>query len=77
MGMFDTVIFRCPKCGGQIEEQSKAGECLLKDYNQKEVPVIIAISIEGNMVYCNDCDKSFIISKAVVPQTVSLSLIDL
>lgn len=29
MGMYDSVMVRCPKCGEEHEFQSKSGECLL------------------------------------------------
>jgi predicted RNA-binding Zn-ribbon protein involved in translation (DUF1610 family) len=30
MGSYNTVTFRCPKCGQRIKEQSKAGSCFFK-----------------------------------------------
>jgi predicted RNA-binding Zn-ribbon protein involved in translation (DUF1610 family) len=73
MGMFDSVLFECPECGNTIEEQSKAGNCHLDRFDQSGVPINIAVSIEGDMVYCAECSNSFII-KAPIPTTVSLIL---
>lgn len=76
MGMFDTVIFRCPKCNGAtIFEQSKAGECLLIDYNSNEVPTEIALDILGNKVWCEKCNETFEIVSATKPErTIKLWL---
>jgi hypothetical protein len=77
MGMFDTVLFKCPKCGKQLEEQSKAGECLLEDFSENRVPVVIALSIVGNDVYCGDCKETFEVAyQAYEPlKTVPIHLI--
>ena len=32
MGAFDTVLARCPACGGDMEFQSKAGLCVYNEY---------------------------------------------
>jgi hypothetical protein len=61
MGMFDRIIFQCPKCNQGIEEQSKAGECLLYDYTQDAVPMNIARNILNNDVYCENCKETFVI----------------
>jgi len=33
MGMFDSVMVPCPKCGELIEAQSKSGDCMLRCYD--------------------------------------------
>ncbi len=38
MGMFDEVTIKCPKCGEENIEQSKAGECLLIPYTVDSCP---------------------------------------
>ncbi len=57
MGMFDTVIFTCPSCLGEIEEQSKAGDCILAEHNQDAVPVAIAAELNGTRIVCPHCGK--------------------
>lgn len=52
MGMFDSVIARCPKCGEKVEFQSKAGMCLLKEYNMNSVPPEIAQDLDGDAQPC-------------------------
>lgn len=38
MGMYDTVLVRCPQCGTVAEFQSKSGKCLLETYARDEAP---------------------------------------
>lgn len=52
MGMFDSVIAVCPKCNKEVEFQSKAGECLLRNYSANSVPPDIAQDIEGDTSPC-------------------------
>jgi hypothetical protein len=75
MGMFDSVMFRCPECGTRIEEQSKMGGCLLHTFESHEVPSDIAESIKGNRLYCEPCNEYFYIKEVKVPQaTVCMRL---
>ena len=62
MGMFDRIIFKCPKCNQDIEEQSKAGVCLLYNYTQEAVPLDIARDILNSDVYCENCKESFVVT---------------
>ena len=52
MGMFDSVIAECPKCGDDVEFQSKAGECCLIRYYPDNVPAVIASDIAGDTSPC-------------------------
>ena len=62
MGMFDTLHFNCPDCGRHIEEQTKAGECMLLDIPADAVPLEVAGSVEGDVVYCEKCRKRWCIA---------------
>lgn len=48
MGMYESVIADCPKCGAQIEFQSKGGEggeggeCEMRQYHMSSVPPEVA-----------------------------------
>jgi len=33
MGMFDSVMIPCPKCGNKVEAQTKSGDCILAVYD--------------------------------------------
>lgn len=59
MGMFDSVNFTCPECGGKVEVQSKAGNCDLEEHPPECVPMAIAADIEGECGICYDCGESF------------------
>lgn len=53
MGMFDSVIAKCPKCGDEIEFQSKSGDRSLRRYNINSVPPEIARDIDGEVQSCS------------------------
>lgn len=55
MGMFDSVIARCPQCGEAVEFQSKAGDCQLLEYSSQAVPAEIAVSLDGCHATCHAC----------------------
>ena len=55
MGMFDRVMVTCPKCGEEIEFQSKAHECALAEYTLYNMPSSIAADLEGANTTCPGC----------------------
>ena len=55
MGLFDRVYIHCPQCGKRLEFQSKAGRCVLAEYDEDCVPVVIAKSISGDVEECPRC----------------------
>ena len=67
MGMFDSVIAFCPKCGTELEFQSKAGPCLLRNYNINSIPPNIAEDINGDILTC----KCGYIAKISLATTIS------
>lgn len=38
MGLFDSIIVKCPECNKVIDFQSKGGECCMLDYSLEEAP---------------------------------------
>ena len=75
MGLYDTVIFQCPKCFMSIEMQSKAGDCHLRDYDCNSVPGEIAQSLVNEYAHCPLCNESFkVVENNEVPKTVKLKL---
>lgn len=56
MGMFDTVWIRCPKCGNQVDFQTKAGDCYLHDYGWPDdaaiTPKEILADLDGQEERC-------------------------
>lgn len=76
MGIFDSVIVRC-FCGGEIEFQSKAGECILQTFEIEKVPRKVAIDISGNSSVCNKCNKEYMIStyfKILLPECTPMRI---
>jgi endogenous inhibitor of DNA gyrase (YacG/DUF329 family) len=61
MGMYDSVMVNCPKCGTLVELQSKAGKCKMEKYSVYEVPPEIAIDIDGHSESCNNCGTHVVI----------------
>lgn len=53
MGMFDSVFVTCPKCGKQVEFQSKVGDCNLNSYTSDCVPILIALDLDGDSEECS------------------------
>jgi hypothetical protein len=66
MGCFDSVYVQCPVCSEQVEFQSKAGECLLDTFFEDDVPVQIALDIEGERDRCPKCGTTFKIISEVI-----------
>lgn len=46
MGMFDSLIFKCKKCGHKIDAQSKSGRCNLEEYTLRDLPIEAAIGMD-------------------------------
>lgn len=77
MGMFDSVWADCPNCeDGQVEFQSKEGDCLLTQFDISSVPVHIAKDILEDVGCCNNCGKRYGIRVKKVPpiNTIALEL---
>ena len=57
VGMFDSVYIECPKCGSDVEFQSKAGDCTLASYGMHDVPPEIAGDLHGQSQECRNCGR--------------------
>lgn len=58
MGMFDSLNTNCPKCGSELEFQSKSGECCLTNYNKKfPLSAQVAVGMDRDIVRCQFCNK--------------------
>ncbi len=55
MGMFDTVLVPCPKCGEVSEFQSKGGDCRLSEYTLDNCPQDVLSDVNRHSP--NTCDK--------------------
>ncbi len=52
MGMFDSVDVKCPACGGNVEFQSKAGDCCLFSYTLETAPDVIIADLADQEERC-------------------------
>jgi len=57
MGMYDSVEIKCRGCGGEVEFQSKVGDCLLHWYTLDSAPVEILLDLNGETQTCTKCDR--------------------
>ncbi len=48
MGMFDSVMVKCPYCGIENELQTKNGQCILGKYDLINAPPQVLLGVEGN-----------------------------
>lgn len=78
MGCFDSIIFKCPNCGEEIEAQSKSGECALMEFNHNSVPFSVAEDANRHAPFLCSCGSSWIFGN--VPggndERISLSIIE-
>jgi len=58
--MYDSFFTKCPKCGKELEFQSKSGACGLYCYGkgQKDGPLLVydAIGLDGDVILCQFCN---------------------
>ncbi len=54
MGMFDRVMFICPRCGHEFEVQSSSGDCWLSTFKPDKVPSAVAADLQSEIVWCQD-----------------------
>lgn len=60
MGMFDSVMLPCPKCGALNEAQSKGGDCTLAVYRPDNAPLAVLSDVRRHAPFeCNDCGVTF------------------
>lgn len=72
MGMFDSVMIPCPKCGGQQEAQSKSGPCLLGFFPLESAPSDVMEDVNRHAPFtCSACGAQF---KVVVSERATVSL---
>lgn len=72
MGMFDSVIGFCVKCGTEIEVQSKVGPCELECYPVMKVPAAIAADVDNTAVICHKCGRVNILTSLLEINSVPM-----
>ena len=58
MGMYDSVIVKCPKCGAEHELQSKSGDCYLNIFTLENCPDDVMANVNRHSPYKCDCGIS-------------------
>ena len=60
MGMFDSLIWTCAFCGDKNMAQTKAGPCMMDDFNMEdELPTWLMEAFDGREEACYKCNKKF------------------
>ena len=59
MGMFDSVVVNCPKCGEETEFQSKSGDCFLNVFTLEDCPNDVFSDINRHSPYKCSCGIFF------------------
>ena len=59
MGLYDSVEVPCPKCGEEMEFQSKSGDCLCACYKLSEAPTDVLYDINRHSPYTCRCGTVF------------------
>lgn len=57
MGLFDSVMGKCPTCGHEIEFQSKAGFCEMLVYTVDDAPQDVLMDVLNEPHYCQNCGE--------------------
>lgn len=60
MGLFDSVMVPCPRCGKEVEFQSKADDDpYMRVYRLPDVPAHIQFDVMNEPHYCQACGSWF------------------
>jgi len=55
MGVYDTILVKCPNCGAEHEFQSKSGYCILGVYDLSNCPDDVMIDVNRHSPYNCEC----------------------
>ena len=67
MGVYDSVMVPCPRCGTRVEFQSKSGDCILATYELSDAPNnVLADANRHSPHTCSSCGVGFRLSIQVV-----------
>lgn len=77
MGMFDSVMVPCPKCGKLSEFQSKGGACILKEYTLGTAPADVLSDVNRHAPNtCEDCGTLFAVQVSLTAQAVAVPVLE-
>ncbi len=58
MGVYNTIIIKCPKCGKDIDCQTKSGSCACLTYNLDDAPDADILNINRYAPFeCYECGQ--------------------
>jgi len=58
MGLYNTIIIPCPRCGNDIECQTKSGACILETYQLQDAPDADIFDINRHAPFeCPECGQ--------------------
>lgn len=73
MGMFDTVLVPCPRCGTKHEAQSKGGSCTLMEFELTATPQDVLADVNRHAPFtCENCGVTFMV--VLTPMTIIVSV---
>ncbi len=75
MGMYDSILVKCPYCKSDLEFQSKSGPCMLTSFEGEKIDLIVAVGCNGDIVKCQKCKKNIEISFKVPDMEIGYELI--
>jgi len=60
MGLYDSIMVPCPKCGYRNEFQTKSGPCLLNTYQIEDAPDDAMLDVNRHApTKCHVCDTMY------------------
>jgi len=76
VGMFDTIMVPCPRCGKKCEAQSKSGSCLLDVFEMKDAPQEVLADVNCQAPFHCECGAIFKVSLHMIPVATLISVDD-
>lgn len=72
MGVFDTLYADCPECGTMNSEQTKGGDCILKDIHASSVDSDFEAALfSGETFHCENCGTKYEVVNETRPKLVT------
>lgn len=59
MGVYDTIIVKCPNCGADYNAQSKSGPCEMREYSLAEAPEDVLVDVNRHAPFECECGCVF------------------
>lgn len=55
MGLYDSIIYQCPKCRREVVAQTKSGACLLRYFKLLDAPEDVLDDVNRHAPYTCEC----------------------